>query len=261
MSQFNKICSRCKTEKPLTLDNFNKRKKGSKDGFYGMCKPCLSEYSREQYQKNKERRKRQQKEWAVNNQDKVRECQARHRQSGKRKEYETKYRDDNLEKLSAYRKNHYQLNKESTLAVNREWYQQNKEYITKHKKMYKEKNRDRLNAWRREYIRRNPNIRLSSIIRSRLCQIFGNGWKSDGLEVLLGYSMGELRHHLERQFTDGMGWDNYGQWHVDHIIPVSSFSFGSYDEDEFKSCWALTNLRPLWAIENITKSNKPLFLI
>ena len=59
-------------------------------------------------------------------------------------------------------------------------------------------------------------------------------------------------------FQPGMSWDNYGKygWHVDHRIPVSSFNIISYDCDDFRKCWALENLQPLWAIDNIRKGNK-----
>ena len=53
-----------------------------------------------------------------------------------------------------------------------------------------------------------------------------------------------------------MNWDNYGEWHVDHIIPKSSFNFSSKHDKEFKECWALDNLQPLWAEDNIAKSDK-----
>jgi hypothetical protein len=78
---------------------------------------------------------------------------------------------------------------------------------------------------------------------------------------LLGYSTADLRAHLERQFVKGMSWDNYGEWHVDHIVPVASFKFESADDPEFQACWALTNLRPMWAAENIRKSNKRTHLL
>ena len=53
-----------------------------------------------------------------------------------------------------------------------------------------------------------------------------------------------------------MSWDNYGEWHIDHILPDSSFYYVSTEDDEFKKCWALSNLQPLWAIDNLKKSNK-----
>ena len=53
-----------------------------------------------------------------------------------------------------------------------------------------------------------------------------------------------------------MTWDNYGEWHIDHIIPISYFDYSSYDDETFKICWDLNNLQPLWAKDNLIKSNK-----
>jgi hypothetical protein len=68
----------------------------------------------------------------------------------------------------------------------------------------------------------------------------------------LGYSPSELREHIESQFADGMSWENYGRWHVDHIRPVSSFS----KETHVSIVNSLTNLRPLWADENLRRPRK-----
>lgn len=78
---------------------------------------------------------------------------------------------------------------------------------------------------------------------------------------LVGYTVDDLIRHLERQFLPGMTWENRSEWHVDHIVPLASFSFTSPDDEEFKAAWALTNLRPLWARENVRKSATRLFLV
>lgn len=72
----------------------------------------------------------------------------------------------------------------------------------------------------------------------------------------MGYSYESLISHLESQFKEGMTWENYGKWHVDHKIPVSFFQFNSTDDVEFKMCWRLENLQPLWAKENQSKGNR-----
>lgn len=70
------------------------------------------------------------------------------------------------------------------------------------------------------------------------------------------------RAHLEKQFTRRMSWDNYGSyWHLDHIIPMASFKFDTPDDDAFKMCWAITNLRPLAAQENMQKGPKRTLLL
>ena len=75
-------------------------------------------------------------------------------------------------------------------------------------------------------------------------------------QKLLGYTISELILHLEVQFQDGMSWKNYGMWHIDHIRPLVAFSFSSYKDIEFTECWALSNLQPLWAKDNMSKSSK-----
>jgi len=84
----------------------------------------------------------------------------------------------------------------------------------------------------------------------------GRSWKT-----FVDYSLEELMSHLERQFLPGMTWENKGEWHIDHIIPRSSFEYESPDDPEFKQAWALTNLRPLWAIDNIRKNATREFLL
>ena len=78
---------------------------------------------------------------------------------------------------------------------------------------------------------------------------------------LVGYSIDDLMRHLERQFVKGMSWANIGDWHIDHIVPRASFSYRCADDDEFRACWALTNLRPLWSKENLTKGAQRLLLV
>ena len=80
--------------------------------------------------------------------------------------------------------------------------------------------------------------------------------KSLTWELLVGYSLTDLKNHLQSMFRDGMTWDNYGSlWHIDHIKPISKFNIVSDSCSEFKECWSLNNLQPLLAIENLRKSN------
>lgn len=72
---------------------------------------------------------------------------------------------------------------------------------------------------------------------------------------LVGYSIHDLRRHLEALFVKGMNWDNYGRngWHIDHIKPISVFAISSYTDEAFKECWALSNIQPMWGDDNIRK--------
>ena len=73
----------------------------------------------------------------------------------------------------------------------------------------------------------------------------------------LGYSVFQLKVHLESKWTPEMSWENYGEyWHIDHVIPDSWFSYDSTEDEKFKECWALNNLQPMLAIENMQKGNR-----
>jgi hypothetical protein len=76
-------------------------------------------------------------------------------------------------------------------------------------------------------------------------------------EKLVNYKIQDLKKYLESLFLLGMSWENYGSgWHIDHKIPQSWFSYSSYEDISFKTCWSLSNLQPKWAIDNLRKNNK-----
>lgn len=81
--------------------------------------------------------------------------------------------------------------------------------------------------------------------------------KGSKTEAILGCSWGEFKAHIERQFLPGMSWSNWGKWHIDHIVPISSAT----TEQEVLSLSHHTNLRPLWAEDNLKKSSKLEFII
>lgn len=94
------------------------------------------------------------------------------------------------------------------------------------------------------------NRRIRVAVRRGL--IAGKGGRK--WESLVGYTISDLMTHLERQFAKGMTWDNRSEWHIDHIQPLASFKFDSPEDSEFRAAWALTNLRPIWAEENLRKN-------
>lgn len=79
----------------------------------------------------------------------------------------------------------------------------------------------------------------------------GNSW-----EKLVGYTVDDLKKHLEKQFIDGMSWENRNLWQIDHKTPVSVFNFSNPKDTDFQRCWALKNLQPLWAKDNQSKHAK-----
>lgn len=99
--------------------------------------------------------------------------------------------------------------------------------------------------------------RISSQIRSALKKEKGNQrW-----ERLVGYTVDELKVHLEKQFKAGMSWANMPEWDIDHIVPIADFKKRGVLYKEIKICFGLANLRPLWAQENNRKYSKREFLL
>lgn len=118
---------------------------------------------------------------------------------------------------------------------------------------------NRANRKRRATPEGKINSRISARVRE--CLKYSEGTKVARWEVLVGYSLDELKRHIQKQFQKGMSWENIGYWHIDHILPLSSFHFNATDDPEFRSAWTLTNLRPLWASENIKKHARRTLLI
>lgn len=94
-------------------------------------------------------------------------------------------------------------------------------------------------------------VRVVENLRRRTRAVLEGTNKSASTLELIGCSPLELRSHLETQFTEGMSWDNYGKWHVDHIKPCCSFDLT--DSRQQKECFNYTNLQPLWAEDNLRK--------
>lgn len=155
-----------------------------------------------------------------------------------------KYREKNKEKISEKYKVWVQKNKQRLKEYHTKWRIENKDIIRK-------KGRD----WIQNRRMTDVSFRFKDRIRTAVWQCLKerNTLKVNSTFQLLGYTIEELMAHLEKQFTEGMTWDNYGEWHVDHIRPMTSFKFESVDDPEFKECWALSNLQPLWWNDNLSK--------
>lgn len=120
---------------------------------------------------------------------------------------------------------------------------------TKEQRDAKRRERERL---RRE----SPSFRAISSVSRAIRYVIKKDRKA--WTNFVDFSPDDLIKHLESQFTEGMSWKNYGfrGWHIDHIKPVASFNITSSDCKDFKDCWSLSNLRPLWAKDNISKGSR-----
>ena len=142
------------------------------------------------------------------------------------------------------------------------WSEKNKEYLTEYHKKWRTENVDKWRKTKRNYERnrkaRDPLYKLINNFRTAIYQVLkeNNINKNGHYFEILKYTPEDLISHLETKFTDGMTWDNYGLWHVDHKHPISLYNIEKIGDDEFLKCWSLDNLQPMWGSENIKKSNK-----
>jgi hypothetical protein len=106
------------------------------------------------------------------------------------------------------------------------------------------------------YYQSNPQFRIAHSCRVRIRKMvrFHGGSKSASFAQLVGCTVPDLMDHLAGLFTDGMTWENHGEWHIDHIRPCASFDLT--DPEQQRQCFHYTNLQPLWAVDNILKSDK-----
>lgn len=177
----------------------------------------------------------------------------------------TKEKYDELKRKygKEYASNYYKNNKDKYKKHRHKYLSKNKDKTSKRSYDYKIRNRDKINhrrrIWTRERLKADPCFRLMFLCRNRINDAIRNGTrKSKRTKELLGCSPDELRAHLESKFKDGMNWENWGQgascWQIDHIRPISSFDLT--DPEQQGLCFHYTNLQPLWAVDNWTKSDK-----
>ena len=153
-------------------------------------------------------------------------------------------------------------NKKYVSEKQKKWVKENLEHRKLYMREYRKRNVDKIRKTKRKYEKNrksiDPTYKLVSNFRTAIYTVLkeNNVKKYSRYFDILGYSVEELIIHLEKQFTDDMSWENYGKWHVDHIQPITSFKFEDTNDDDFKKCWCLNNLQPLWGYENISKSKK-----
>jgi len=213
-------CNFCNVEHPLSPEYWQ-RLEGSP-----RCKVRMSEKGKKYNAENKEKIAAYQKKW--------RESNVEHR-----KEQHNKWCEENAEK-----------HRQSA----RDYYYANKERRNQQSRAYHKNNREKINKQRKVWIAKVEN-RLGQNLRVRLVMAIRRGSKAGSAVKDLGCSIPELKLYLEAKFQPGMTWDNYGSgWHVDHIRPLANYYLT--DREVLKQLVHYTNLQPMWAIDNIKKSNK-----
>jgi len=212
-----KKCPKCKTDKDV---NYFDRCKRNNDGFQLWCKDCRKEYRSINKNKIKEYYAR----------PSVKEAHKKYRARPKVKRHDKKYQKD--------------------------YYLKNRQKILKFRKNYRKTHRKEINFYMYNKAKTDIRFKILCNLRTRIIHALKHNFKSKSTVKLLSCSVEFLKKYLESKFIVGMTWDNHGLygWHIDHIIPCSSFDLSKPDEQ--RKCFHYTNLQPLWAKDNLSKSNR-----
>lgn len=266
-----KLCTKCNETKPADKDHwyFTNGKPTS-----GPCKECRKRMALEQHYKDPETSKARMKRWREKNPEKSRDgCK--------------RWREENPELVRDINQKKYLDNREERIAYERERRrsgiarEQERARVAADPEKYVRKRRerrvnmgrsekDKANACMRQYRRDNPeqfkkyevtryeqdpHRRVSAALSSAVVgHLTKTGRRKSSLRRhIVGWTMEELVAHLGVLFEDGMSWENYGEWHIDHIIPKSAVKIDGESDPAFKWVWALHNLAPLWAKDNLEK--------
>jgi len=194
------------------------------------------------------------------------------------KKYQKEYRDSRKEQSKLYDQSRYAQNKEYFETKNSDYYLENRETIINRSSKYVKDNKEEVKEYRKNYIKNKRNTDVNFNLRSqvskninRILRSQGSSKNNSSILNYLPYSMLALKEHIEKQFESWMNWNNWGlynattwndndpttwTWNIDHIIPQSKLLYTSMTDSNFVKCWALNNLRPLSAKQNVLDGNR-----
>lgn len=222
-----KICKKCQKEKDISNFCFGKNK--GVVYFYKTCKTC-----------DKERILKKTK----------------------------RYKNKNRAKLAEKQKEYYSLHQKEYNTYNKNYYINNKQKIKENSKKYLYNKRKNDCLFR---IKENIASRIGNLIHNLSTNNVNYNYKKILINKSLPFSYDDFQKHIELLFESWMNWNNYGKyeinswddndpltwtWNIDHIIPYSKLKYSSLEDDNFKNCWALKNLRPYSSKQNILDGNR-----
>jgi hypothetical protein len=209
-------------------------------GSNNECIGCKRERDAIYAARTKEQKAAYDRRYREQNVDALRASKAAYKAGREEKfrEYSVRYYAENIDRMKAYR----EANKEKRNAQKREWHAKNRAHVAAYSLAYSVKKMSEDECYK-----------LAAKLRQRLAVAVRNGAKAGSAVRDLGCSIEELKLHLDRQFSPGMTWENWGRkgWHIDHIRPLASFDLT--DEAQARAACHYSNLQPLWYRENLSK--------
>lgn len=251
-----KVCKFCEEEKDLELFEKDKR---APDGHSCRCLICAKEIKRVSALKHRDERLERQRKYREEHPEEYKAMKHEEyiKHKDKYREYGKKYYEENKEWYLAMCKEYRETHKEQKAATDKAYRDKNRGYLIRYSKQYYLQNKDALvkkgvayTKYRKAYDE-SFHICINTRERIRAAVKANRGVKQHTLS-LIGVNMETYRNHIEELFTEGMTWDNYGKWHLDHIRPCASFDLTDIIQQHF--CFNYRNTQPMWGRENIQKS-------
>ncbi len=165
-----------------------------------------------------------------------------------------RYYQNSKEKNLHRAKERYKKNKEDINKQNNQYYAQHRKQILQKRKIHYQEHKLERNVYERERRKNDINYLLARRVRIRISKLICRSKRNGSAVRDLGCTLGELKKYIESKFKAGMTWENRKEWHIDHIIPLHSFNLEI--REQFLKAVHYTNLQPLWAEENLRKSDK-----
>lgn len=160
------------------------------------------------------------------------------------------YTQKNSKRIKKYKRKYYEENIEEKKKYDKLYLEKNRGKINKQAKQYRENNKEKISDYFKTRLKTDPIYRLKKNLRTRIGLAIKTNQKTGKMLDYLGCSIEEFKYYLEEQFYNGMTWDNYGQWHIDHIVPLNE---ATNSKELYELCH-FSNLQPLWAIDNLRKN-------
>jgi hypothetical protein len=238
-----RVCNTCNLAQDLSCFYVKGKLKGDRLRYDSMCKQCIRLMRKKYYENNKEHLLLSQKA----------------------------YYQNNKKSFAIYIHQYYQDHKDQISQNSKTYYRANKTKIDVRNAQYAKLNRSEYNQHVRNKRLTNPIFKIRENVRSVIRQMIKNNYgskKRSSISSFLPYTIQQLKDHLQSQFESWMTWDNHGKycldtwndndpttwtWQIDHIIPHSDLPYASMEEENFQKAWALDNLRPLNAKQNIVE--------
>ena len=238
-----KICKKCQINKSLEEYGDNKNNQDKKSIY---CKDCERVRGKEQRDKNRDKVNESAKKWRKNNPEKYQKTIEKYLEknpnmSSKERSKIYRQNEDYRKKINIKRKEYYKNNLDKEREISKKYYHKNKEKLRREN-----------NQWKNNKRKTDGFYRMKINLRHRLRDYLIGESRGKRTKDIVGLDKVEFKLYIQSKFVEGMSWDNYGKWHLDHIKPLCQ----AKDNEEALLLNHYTNLQPLWAEDNLRKNRK-----